>query len=312
MRKVACAACQTDVPMAEGISVAERTFCLPCAERFVEEQRANKQATGKITRLVDPTVCVHCSADAGKEEWPTVAGLPACTACENRFRNRPYPTWLKISFVVFMCVAAAAFVYNLRFFLAYMDIVKGNHAMEARNVERAIFYFGSASDRLPEMPELAVLPNIYKAHQLSQDEKYAEALATLDKSRRYAPPYMKGMIREVELSVQMGQSFDAHNYDAFLEAAQELLKLRPDEPSVIGSIASAYACKYASSGDASDHDQAMQYLAQAKAKARGDAEAEAFNEYENRILHRLKTREILSPHEFKKRYPNGWKPEEGK
>jgi hypothetical protein len=256
-------------------------------------------------------VCVHCQADRGKEEWPTVAGLPACTDCENRFRNRPYPTWLKVSFVAFMCVAIGAFIYNLRFFMAYLDIVKGNHAMEARDIERAVGYFASASDRLPEMPELAVLPNVYKANRLAGDEKYAEALATLNKSRRYAPPYMRGMIREVELNIEAGQSFDRKDYDAFLQAAEEESKLQPDDSSVIASVASAYACKYAVTGDAQYHDEAMQHLGQAKAKLHGGAEAEAYKEYESRILHRLKTREILSPQKFKERFPNGWK-EEGR
>jgi hypothetical protein len=30
--------------------------------------------------------------------------------------------------------------------------------------------------------------------------------------------------------------------------------------------------------------------------------------YEERIRHRLETREIINRHEFLKRFPNGWKP----
>ena len=37
-----------------------------------------------------------------------------------------------------------------------------------------------------------------------------------------------------------------------------------------------------------------------------------FKEYENRILHRLQSREIITQAEFARRFPNGWSPEQEK
>ena len=45
---------------------------------------------------------------------------------------------------------------------------------------------------------------------------------------------------------ESGIAFDKKDYDAFLTKAEEIAALAPEEPSAIGSVASAYACKYAS------------------------------------------------------------------
>jgi hypothetical protein len=310
MRQVTCAACRAQVPMNEAFSIADRSLCRKCAEQFVSEQRANKQVVGTIARQVDPTICVHCSADSGDDEWAKVAELPACTKCENFFRNRPYPRWLKISFAVFLCIAAAAFVYNLRFFLAYVDMIKGDHAMKERKFEQTVDHFASAADRLPEMPELAVIPNMYRAQRLMVDEKYPEALALIEKSRSYAPPDMRGAFRDMEITAQIGLAFDRRDYDSFLDLSQQWVKTHPGESSGIASVASAYACKYAASSDPQFRDAAMKNLELAKGLA--GEHMDEFKEYENRILHRLQTREIITRQQFKKRFPTGWKLEGGK
>jgi hypothetical protein len=310
MRQVACAACEANVPMSEAFSIAERSLCQKCAEQFITERGKGGVKRGEITRQVDPTICAHCSADAGQEAWPTVANLPACTKCESFFRNRPYPTWLKASFAVFMCVAVAAFVYNMRFFLAYVDIVRGNHAMEDGKVEQAIAYRASAADRLPEIPELATIPNLFKAGKLVHDEKDEEALALLAKSPAPKQPNWLEMYHEVELRARMGMAFKRRDYDGFLDFSQQLLKLHPDQAGALGAVASAYACKYAATGDPQFRVQALQYLEQAKKQPGG--QDDSVKEFENRFQHRLQTREILTRSQFKERFPNGWKPEGGK
>jgi hypothetical protein len=307
MRQVICAACQANVPMSEAFSVADRSFCQKCAEQFITERGKGGVKRGEITRLVDPTICVHCAADAGQEEWPTVANLPACTKCENFFRNRPYPTWLKISFAVFMCVAVAAFVYNLRFFLAYVDIVRGNHAMEHGQIEQGVAHLASAAGRLPEIPELATIPNLFEAARLVNEEKDKEALALIEKTRLSPKSHMQEMYREVEQQARMGVAFERRDYDGFLDISQQLLKLHPDQASALAAVASAYACKYAVTGDAQFRDQAIQYWERAKAQA--GTRIDMFGDFENRFQYRLQTREILSRQQFKERFPNGWKPE---
>jgi tetratricopeptide (TPR) repeat protein len=295
--------------MGEAFSVKENTLCQKCADQFVSEHDVT-HTRGEITRLVDPTVCTKCAKDCGDQELPTIAKLPVCETCDNHFRNRPFPGWLKISFIAFLLVAVAAFVYNLRFFLAYVDIVHANRELRSGKVEQGIAHFASAAERIPEIPQLAVVPNLYRAEMLAMDDKYDEAMARIQKSRSYAPPNMRQAFQEAELHVQLGRAFEKKDYDAFLDVAQQMNKLAPDKYNTLGSLASAYACKYAATGDTQFREQALQYLE--KAKASKGPEAAVVEDFENRIQHRLQTREVISRKEFKQRFPNGWKPGQGK
>src|SRR5262245_41677490 len=97
MREATCEACKSSVPTIQSFSVAAKTLCEPCLKSLLAES-SEGFSKDSIRQNVDPTVCVHCQADNGHDNWPEIAGLPACTKCEELFRNRPYPTWLKASF----------------------------------------------------------------------------------------------------------------------------------------------------------------------------------------------------------------------
>jgi tetratricopeptide (TPR) repeat protein len=306
MRDVPCAACQKSLPMSEAFSVAEKHLCRECLKKFLEEPGANERLED-ISRTVDPTICVHCSADQGDQEWPTLAGLPTCTTCEGFFRNRPYPTWLKASLAVFLCVAVAAFIYNLRYFRAYIEILQAGHAMQDGDINRASRLYEAASVRLPEFPELAVVPSLVNAQELIAENKNEEALALLDKTRPHSPPDLNSAYRQIEIQAKIGLAFDRKDYDEFLALSKEAFALAPNEATLAGSVASAYACKYAETGGTKFREQSLEHLDKAKELAK--ASGEDFSEYENRIQFRLATREIIDREEFLKRYPNGWKPE---
>jgi len=309
MREVICAACDAKVPMGEAFTVADRSLCKTCLEKFLSEPGADQKLDG-IARMLDPTVCIHCSSDQGQADWPTLAGLPTCAKCEDFFRNRPYPGWLKVSFVVFLCVAIGAFVYNLRYFRAYVELLQAGRAMEAGDIPKATQLYESASVRLPEIPELSVMPSIFNAQRLIAENKNQEALDLLGKSRPHAPPDMQDVYRQIELAAQVGLAFDRKDYDAFLAHSKEAAALEPNEAMIVGSIASAYACKYAATGDPKFKELSQQELARAKDLAR--ASGDDFTEYETRIRHRLETREIITREQFNERFPSGWKPKEGK
>jgi tetratricopeptide (TPR) repeat protein len=292
--------------MGDAFSVAARTLCRECADQFFKERGQTRVQPGEVTRLVDPTVCAQCAKDCGEQELPRIANLPVCENCDHLLRHRPFPTWLKASFTVFLCVAVAAFVYNMRYFLAYVDIVRANHAMDSGRFEQGVRFFSAAADRVPDLPELA----IFKAQQLAKDDRFDEAMAVIEKSKPKASPPLRAAFQQVELGVQTGQAFHRHDYDAFLNASQQLMKIRPQDPNAIAAVASAYACKYATTGDEKFREEARRYLTQAREHA-GDANHE-LDEYENRIFHRLATRDIISQAQFRERFPNGWKPEDGK
>jgi hypothetical protein len=310
MRSASCAACEKSVPMGEAFFVAERTLCAECANKFLEERGNTKVKPGEITRLVDPTVCAQCAKDGGSEELPRIANLPVCETCDELFRNRPFPTWLKVSFAVFLCVAVGAFVYNMRFFLAYVDLVRGNRALENQQVDKGVTLLAAAAERVPEIPELATIPNLFKAGQLIKEEKNREALTLLEKTHLPPKSELESTYRDVELEAQLGLAFQERNFDRFLEHSQQLLAKHPNECSALGGAASAYACKYAETGDAQYRTQALSYWDQAKKQA--GEHKDLVEDFENRLQHRLQTREIISRKEFAERYPNGWKPEEKK
>ena len=105
------------------------------------------------------------------------------------------------------------------------------------------------------------------------------------------------------LQASAGMAFDTKDYDGFVVVAKEIVAKGPDNHFSYATLASAYACKYAVTSDMAFYEQSMAALDRARIMSGGDP---SFKEYEQRILHRLNTREILSPQEFYRRFPNGW------
>jgi hypothetical protein len=129
MRRATCAACHSTIAMSDSFDVAGRVLCHPYAEDFVASSKQAGQPVKGVVRNVDRTTCLHCSADNGDAEWSLVAGQPACIKCADFFRNRPFPTWLKISAAIFLCVAITAFIDNWQYFIAYVENRRGMHAL---------------------------------------------------------------------------------------------------------------------------------------------------------------------------------------
>jgi hypothetical protein len=208
---------------------------------------------------------------------------------------------------VFACIVLAAFIYNWRYFKGYLEILGANRALAAGDINRGAALFEAASVRLPEIKELSVLHGLYKAQKLLGEDKNEEALAVVRKTKATAPPQMANMFQQVELMSEIGVSFDQHDYDMFLTKSEELANLVPNEPRAIGGVASAYACKFAQTGDPKFRTKALEQLERAKSIPSNDDD---FAEFENRIQFRLQTREIIDRDEFQKRFPNGWHPEQ--
>ena len=290
--------------MSQAFTAAGRTLCAACLEQMLAGQGKSATVEG-ISRLVDPTVCAHCAADNGAAEWSQLAGLPTCDKCTNFFRNRPFPNWLKISAAVFLLVAVVAFVHNWRFFIGYVEYLRGVRALQEERVDEGIALLDSAAKRIPEVPDLAVLPNLLNAQRLILEDKNEEALQLLAQSRPHLPDELRPAFQNSEFCAQMGVAFNRGDYDSFLTAAKSFAEANPDKSAAIGSVASAYACKYAKSGDPTFRAQCLEQMQRARALA--DADSEVFREFENRLEHRLETKEIITRQEFVKRFPNGWK-----
>ena len=104
-----------------------------------------------------------------------------------------------------------------------------------------------------------------------------------------------------------GAAFERKDYDRFLSLAQEVFAKKADATNA-ATIASAWACKYAVSGNAQFKDEAEQFLLKAQQMAQSDAEEmKRLEEYLPRIRHRIDTREIITKQEYDKKFQSNEK-----
>ncbi len=99
-----------------------------------------------------------------------------------------------------------------------------------------------------------------------------------------------------------GAAFEQKDYDKFLALAQEVFAKTPNASNA-ATIASAWACKYAASGNVQFKDQAEQFLTKAQQMAQSDPEEmKRLEEYLPRIRHRIDSREVITKQEYDKKF----------
>ncbi|HET8712460.1 MAG TPA: tetratricopeptide repeat protein [Gemmatimonadales bacterium] len=110
-------------------------------------------------------------------------------------------------------------------------------------------------------------------------------------------------LQVVMLIVRGGDAFERKDYDLFLSANREALALMPEHPRVIAGVASALACKYAVTGSPAYRAEAESLLAVAeRAAARSAQDKQDYDEYAERVRHRLATRIIIDQAEYNRRF----------
>ncbi len=299
MQHVRCEQCGGQFAMNDTVKLKGVCLCVGCAEKRVQQLGGVPQAAVEVE--ADPTVCVNCGHDNGTVPLERLAGLPACDNCVHFFRHRPFPNWVKLAALGLLVLVVFALYFNGRFFLAYWEIGAAFRTAAEGDVAQAADLMESASEHVPESPDLQGLASYFRGIQLLAAEQSAEALAHLEKVRGRLPPELR--VDDLVLQARMGKCFDERDYDGFLEHATEMAKRHPDEPTAVAQVASAYACKYAVTEDAQFKEKALEALGRAKAIAQGDPD---FAEYEDRILHRIESREVISRKQFQERFPHGW------
>ena len=159
----------------------------------------------------------------------------------------------------------------------------------------------SAADRVPECEDLKVLAAYMEGRFLLWQDKPEMALQRMKLCINRLPPEYG--VDDNIINAKMGAAFNAGDYDEFLACAKSFDKKYPKDRISKATLASAYACKYAETGDEKFRKQSEAFLDQARKMTADDP---YFKEYENRIMHRLYSKEIISRQEFMKRYPDGW------
>jgi tetratricopeptide (TPR) repeat protein len=278
----------------------DRILCADCYEKLTKTQET---IASEFSYQVDPTVCGRCGLDNGSNPLPTLATLPMCQQCTDYLRNRPFPTWIKTSFAGLIIFVVLAAVWNMRFFLAWED-TKVAFKLMGQDMGQAAERMRTARNRVPENSDLQALSGFFDGVVYLQQGKSKEAFASFQQCKHKLPDTFGVDILILQASA--GVAFDTKDYDGFVVVAKEMTAKKPDDHFSYAMLASAYACKYAVTSDMAFHEQAMAALDRAKAMSGGNP---SFREYKQRILHRLSTREILTPQEFYRKFPNGWQQE---
>ncbi len=303
MRHTACEHCKQSRPMSEMFLVFGRSLCEKCADVDLAQRKQKKIPEGSVRRQTDPTICSGCGRDNGSSALPTLGGgLPVCPVCDRKFRNQPFPGWIKAALTGLLLLAAFSCVYNWRFFQAYVEIQQGVRSAEAQDFKSAALSLDSASRRVPESKEVGGVASFYRGLDLLSQGKSAEALPHLQQALQVMPG--NRTTQDLILRAELGVAFDRRDYDQFLAKSKIAMNRSPRDPVAVASVASALACKWAVTGEQSFKQEAVNYLEQAKRLA--GAENASLKEYEARILYRLDSREIISREEYQRRFPAGY------
>ncbi len=195
MKQVACTECQQLAPIGETLLVKQQHVCSSCVEGVLAQAAEKGITKNDVFRASDPTVCTQCKADNGAEELPRLAGMPVCSTCEDRFRNRPYPTWLKLAFVGLVALAIFSFGWNWRFLAATREIHQMQRAIAKQDFERAANLADQASRHVPEIPEFAGVAAFNHGLDALAKDQAAQAVDYLRKAKQ--SPNRRNCLRSI-------------------------------------------------------------------------------------------------------------------
>jgi tetratricopeptide (TPR) repeat protein len=195
----------------------------------------------------------------------------------------------------------------MRFVQAYVEMKSSIKAFRTNDIEKAAEMMNSASNRVPESNILRGIAAFYKGILFLQQDNNAEALISFNLCRRLSPSQAgeeNKIIDQFITRAAIGAAFDNKDYDQFLELSIKSYNENPNDAIACAQVSSAYACKYAVTGDEQFKGKSLDMLNKAGTLLKTDS---YFKEYEQRILYRLYSREIITRNEFVRRFPNGWK-----
>jgi tetratricopeptide (TPR) repeat protein len=280
--------------MGETFTVQERTLCETCTNEFTQ---SHVELVTEVERQRDPTICANCGADNGETAHEELLQSPVCPKCTAFYRNRPYPMWVNISFFGVLVLVVFSFVWNWRFLQGHFEINAAFAAMAQGQVDKAVAEMDSAAANVPESAEVQELANFLTGLECLNENNYEKAEACFAKCLQLPEEYGAP---DLHMHAAISNAFDHKDYSRFLKLANEYAKKHPKDATAQAQVASALACLYATQGDEKLRRQAEDKLQEAK---KLDEAAIIEARYEERIRHRLDTREIISREEYLKRFP---------
>ncbi len=299
MRKFICVSCNKETGLNETVKVDGKAYCNDCFE--IQFSDRDKLQGSIVEREIDPTVCANCNKDFGETELNKIATFPVCSECEIAIKKRTFPAWVKAFFIGILVIVVVAFIWNWKFYTAYQNIDKANASFQEGDYAGASLLMKSASEKVPEVEDLKTLAGFYNGIDLLAKDKCAEAEIEFENISNKLPPDFN--INTFKIQARLGAAFNNQDYQGFLDASKDYLAMDSTLAYSLTSVASAYACLYASQGKDEYKLSALQYLQRAK---QADSTSEEMKSYYNMVEYRIFTRKIIRREEFNKQFPNGW------
>jgi hypothetical protein len=298
MQVLACACCNREYPTGDVFDVQGRILCKSCHDEFLE---AHPHCAGEGKQIVDPTICARCGSDQGNVICEPMMGSPCCPACVDFLRHRPYPLWVKGFFSAVVLFVAFSVIWNWRFLQGHWDVKAAFAAAGAGDIQTAASRMSAAVIDVPESAELKAFAALFEGVSCLKNDECEKADACFAKCSHLPPSWGVAALRAHAAS---GAAFDRKDYHRFLEIAEQLVREQPRDPMALAQVASACACLYVVEDKKEWRDRAEAKLEEAKAI---DSNAVAAARYEERICHRLQTREIIDRKEYLRRFPEAAK-----
>ena len=337
MRRLECTDCHNSFPAATTFTVNGAVLCEPCADQKVVAIQKIKGALA-VTRGVDPAICFKCSTDFGDQELPVVAGLHACEPCRTNLLNFRYPVWLKAAGAALLALLVLSLVHGRSYFVAGRAYYAGRKLLDAGQPADAVPYFetalkvGASSSEVAGYAAMAYLKSgdpaeaykVVKDVSFDQDGFYRSLKAEFDRVDRAAVKaeearklFGEGKYKEAASRMHEAASaypavhdfavqamildstvaFFAEDYATMAKITESLWEKYPDYDSA-ARLSSAYACVFASTGDETVKQKALEMMAKAKELATTKESQEDLQELEPRLNHRIETRKILTREQY--------------
>ncbi len=142
-----------------------------------------------------------------------------------------------------------------------------------------------------------------EARKLGEQRKWDEAARVMRQAAELYPEFTSLAVSAE--SLEGSAAFERKDYDRFLAVAEKASKEHSDSPQFAAMLASALACKYAVTGNEEYRKRAEAMLGKARDLATPLSPTEPKADlagWEERTRYRLKSREIIEPEEYDRRF----------
>ena len=136
---------------------------------------------------------------------------------------------------------------------------------------------------------------------VQQSGKGTEAAALMHQAAAEYPEMRA--LKDLMLSFDAGAAYEKKDYDQFIAMSEQYVKAEPNSPGAVAELASAYACKFAVTGDPAWKQRTEDLLEKSRQLSQGSPDDQkAFEEYAERTRYRLSSREIIDKPEYDRRF----------